>query len=268
MPQFEDSLGEHQFAYRRNRSTEYHLVELYDRARQALNDNKHVVIASLDISGAFDTIPHKPLLSSIRARGVHGYIYRYIHTWLTKRRFALRLASPQGYKHSRRCDVTRGLPQGGVLSPLLWLFHFDNLETLLRARRNRWKGRIREVVTHILIYADDVTYLVAHEDPQVAALAAQQCAKDIQEILKDHLGLHLSQGKSFNIVLSPGDFIHGLFRRAGDIPTATRNDLEQRENQLSRLNEDDDQMGHTPQGVFPSSLVPHLPFSTVSHVRI
>ena len=112
LPALEPTLGLRQFAYRQERGTEFHLLELYDFATKAEREGKQVYIASLDIAGAFDTVPHEKLSEALRRKGVEEHLYRYLWNWITKRRFKVRLASPQGNRYSSYCEITRGLPQG------------------------------------------------------------------------------------------------------------------------------------------------------------
>ena len=100
-----------------------------------------VFVASLDKAGASDAVPHKKLLEALRGEGVGESIYRYLWAWITKRRLKVRFASPQGNQYSRYYEITRGLPQGGVLSPFSWIVFFDQLEAGLEKKRAEWGGR-------------------------------------------------------------------------------------------------------------------------------
>ena len=69
------------------------------------------------------------------------------------------------------------------------------------------------VIYIILQYADDVTMIVAHEDPEILTLAANKAAEDVEENLTG-MGLKLSRPKSHNTVISPGNMVGGVFRRS------------------------------------------------------
>ena len=51
-------INSHQHGFRQNNSTESLLYELHDRIRNTLNNGKHAIIITLDLSKAFDTLNH------------------------------------------------------------------------------------------------------------------------------------------------------------------------------------------------------------------
>jgi len=73
-----------------------------------------------------------------------------IHTMLT----SIVVYSTMGSAHSTR-NVSRGTPQGGVLSPLLWALVVNKLLSLLE-----------EAGTKVVAYADDVVILLQGKFPQ------------------------------------------------------------------------------------------------------
>ena len=61
LPAIEPRLFKNQYAYRRPRGTEHHLVSLQDRIRRELLRGRLVYIISFDVAGAFDTVAHGQL---------------------------------------------------------------------------------------------------------------------------------------------------------------------------------------------------------------
>lgn len=57
--------------------------------------------------------------------------------------------------------VTCVLPQGGILSPLLWLMFFNGVTRTIEDRRGEVKGAIE--CSPGFIYADDITARIAEE---------------------------------------------------------------------------------------------------------
>ena len=84
LPQFEDKIDPHQYAYRRGCSTEMHLQELMDFLLEAQQKGWPAYVASIDVDGAFDTVPHASLLRTFEVSGVA------LRAWLNS---ALRLAA-------------------------------------------------------------------------------------------------------------------------------------------------------------------------------
>ena len=129
-----------QYAYQSGKSTEDALCALVKKAQESL-DNKGVTLATfLDISGAFDNATHESMIEAAVKRGVNPTGIRWIKSMLTNRRINATL-----YDASATILATRGCPQGGVLSPLLWIMVIHGL-----LRRLSDKGYYAQG------YADDV----------------------------------------------------------------------------------------------------------------
>ena len=62
LPLLEPKLNRAQYAYRRARGVEFHLLELHRFLQDATCRGRYVYLASLDIEGAFDTAPHDRIL--------------------------------------------------------------------------------------------------------------------------------------------------------------------------------------------------------------
>ena len=82
----------------------------------------------LDIQKAFDRVDHAILLDRLQAKGVKGAAWRWIRSFLTDRR--MRCVDNRYESHWQ--PVRYGVPQGCVLSPLLFLVFIDGLITTVR----------------------------------------------------------------------------------------------------------------------------------------
>ena len=58
------------------------------------SQENYTSISSVDVDGAFDTIPQKELLDTMESPGVSRQICRYLATWLSSRAFRVRLNTP------------------------------------------------------------------------------------------------------------------------------------------------------------------------------
>ena len=162
-----------QYAYCRQRSTETHLSEVRDFLREALSDDKFVYIAGADVNSAFDNVPHDLLVRTAEDMGISRHICRYMHNWLTRRIFSVRLQTPEGREHSSWRSIGRGLPQGGVLSPYLWLMHMNKILQRVGNERANCPEELEAVLAGDYIHADDILCALAHKDTQTVALAAR-----------------------------------------------------------------------------------------------
>ena len=111
--------------------TEFHLLQAYSFICEGLEAGRFVYVAAVDIEGAFDNVPHESLVDTLKKAQVDPFLCRYVALWLRCRLFCIRLRAPTGMHYSKWLPLSRGLPQGGVLSPFLWLLHIDPLATLI-----------------------------------------------------------------------------------------------------------------------------------------
>ena len=65
-------LSEHQFGFRRNRSTEHAILELSDKISKAIDKGEYTIGVFLDLSEAFDTVNHGILLKKLQHYGIRG----------------------------------------------------------------------------------------------------------------------------------------------------------------------------------------------------
>jgi len=144
-PIFEADLQTEQYAYRAERGA-------HDAVREVhrLLTTGHQNVIDADLSGYFDSIPHKELMKSVARRIVDRHVLHLIKQWLEAP-----VEEDDGHGHRRRTtssrDAGRGIPQGAPISPLL-----SNL--YMRRFILGWKqwGCERRWSAHIVNYADDL----------------------------------------------------------------------------------------------------------------
>ena len=141
----EPTLTPAQYAYRRARGTELQLAEIYDFAQAGNHDDLRVYLASLDTSRAFDTVSHHTLMRTAGGLDTDPYLTRFVERRLRGRQFSVRLASSAGPLLGTFKPGTRGLPQGGVLSPFPWLLHFMGLHAAVQREVSGSSGEMSEV---------------------------------------------------------------------------------------------------------------------------
>ena len=107
-------------------------------------------------------------------------------------------------------DISKGLPQGGVISPLLWLMYFNTVPQRLRAERQR-TGMPLEDFTDVL-YADDVTSVIKADTLEELTRRARLTMSIMQDIMRQ-IGLRINEQKTQNLLLDPTVLPRGSFRR-------------------------------------------------------
>ncbi len=138
-------LADHQHGFRKGRSTLTALQTIKDHIDKGLNRKKPVnrtVSVAIDLSKAFDTVDHYLLLKDINNLPLNAYIKRFLCGYLRGRQtYVLFRNSTSKYR-----KVKQGVPQGGVLSPILF--------NLYMSRMPSPPGNIK-----LVTYADDSNVL-------------------------------------------------------------------------------------------------------------
>ena len=97
--------------------------------QEARREGKELLAVTLDLKKAFDSVPHETLLKRMIEIGVPDHIVRFVDAWL---RGHVREVLAGGNDEERtQHPVRRSVPQGGVLSSLLFDIFIDSVLCLL-----------------------------------------------------------------------------------------------------------------------------------------
>jgi hypothetical protein len=119
----------------------------------------------LDFEKAFDSVWHKGLIVKLHNLHIRGNILKLIANFLSSRKVKLIVDKIKGT--TRNCGHY-GVPQGSVLSPLLFIIYVSDLfpRTQLTSSCSKY--------ANIYKYADDGSVAISHEDPKECHTIAQQ----------------------------------------------------------------------------------------------
>lgn len=137
-------LARSQHAYMKGRSTETALHEVVSFIEKGMNSKDYVLAAFLDIEGAFNNVKSESIRSALRSVKVKDYVINWIMNMLSTRTVSSTVGSSSCIK-----TVRRGTPQGGVISPLLWLLVVN---MILKPLENEG--------VKVVAYADDLVVMV------------------------------------------------------------------------------------------------------------
>ena len=97
-------------AYRECYSAQHVLIRLIEEWKENL-DNNHVVGGVLmDLSKAFDCIPHDLLIAKLQAYGFQESVIMFIYSYLSNRKQCVRINNTS----SSFKDIVSGVPQGSI----------------------------------------------------------------------------------------------------------------------------------------------------------
>ena len=118
-------LFDHQYGFRKARSTGDLLAYAVHAWSSALESSGESRVISLDISKAFDRVWHKGLLAKLPMFGLHHTLINWIGSFLSDRSIAVRVDGFLSNLHS----INAGVPQGSVISPVLFILFINDLLT-------------------------------------------------------------------------------------------------------------------------------------------
>lgn len=176
----EHIMDEWQNGFRRNRSTIDNLVKLTNDVHVGFATGKYTLAAFLDIESAYDRVDHTTLIEILKKKECPTMIVNYIINWLTDRTAKI----IRRFEKPAEGRVTRGLPQGSILSPMLYNIYTSDLG----------KGLDRSKIK-ILQYADDIVVYVTNSNMDINRKTLETA---IQTIIKNLrvIKLSLATGKT------------------------------------------------------------------------
>lgn len=111
-----------QHAFQKGRSTETVLHYIVSEAKKAIENKEFMISTFMDIEGAFDNITFDAINEHINGCNANTYVQAWIKFML-----ANRLITYSEMGRTMTVKAIRGTPQGGVLSPLLWIVVMNSL---------------------------------------------------------------------------------------------------------------------------------------------
>ena len=140
------------FSYREGKSTEDALHKVVHKIEKALEIKQVAVAMFLDIEAAFNNATFGGMKQVLVEKGVVMPLMQWITNSLQNRI----VLAQQGF-HKLSKLVTKGCPQGGILSPYLWNLIMDDLLRMFPDIHS----------TYVIVYADDVMILGIGIDEKV-----------------------------------------------------------------------------------------------------
>jgi len=189
-------LDPHQAAYRRGFSTQTALIRTLDEVRQAADSRKVTIAVFFDFSKAFDNVCHELLINKLRCLKFSSSSLRWFCAYLDHRMQAVQDVSNNIMSSFR--IVSKGVPQGSVLGPLLFVLYLSDFGEILRHCKYNF-------------YADDLM-IYLHAEPGDLTRAIEQLNEDIRHV-EDWAcrnQLSLNSDKTSAMILGTARYINNI----------------------------------------------------------
>ena len=125
-------LLDRQFGFRPGSSTQEAILTAVNDWHDILEGGGSVACVFLDLSKAFNSLPHDLIVNSLLSVGVCGILHTWFVSYLTNRKQRVVL---DGFS-SDTVKVTSGVPQGSILGPLLYILAVDTINRLPISRNS------------------------------------------------------------------------------------------------------------------------------------
>lgn len=157
-------LSRFQFGFTKGKNTVDAINSFISSIVKNMDKGKPSMGIFFDLTKAFDMVDHSALLDKLQLMGVRGISHSWISTYLKNRRQVVQIQYTDRNGYSRKAQssasqVIRGVPQGSVLGPILFLLFINDLPSIIS------NG-------NICLFADDTSLSISannHEELEVEA---------------------------------------------------------------------------------------------------
>ena len=110
-------------AYRKAYSSNHVLLRLLENWKKSLDNKNFVGTVLMDLSKAFDCIPHDLLVAKLHAYGLSEDTVTFIYSYLNRRKQGVKINNTESLFQI----LLSGIPQGSILGPILFNIFINDL---------------------------------------------------------------------------------------------------------------------------------------------
>ena len=185
-----------QHGFTKDKNTETSLCAFHEKIVDALYNKLFTLGLFVDFSRAFDCVDHELLLEKLNRYGIRGIPLKFFSSYLENWTQIVKLNN----MYSRKGEVDKGVSQGSILGPLLFIIFSNNLANYI--------GNISG--SHLVSYADDTNILLTEKSIKRLQLLTQNTYERIITWAENN-NLYLNKDKTtylpFSIQKITTDFI-------------------------------------------------------------
>ena len=175
-------LNESQSGFRKQRSTTDQLIRLSDSIIKSFGQRSSTLGVFLDFEKAYDMVWRKGVLYKAHKLGIGGNMFNFLLSFLSSRKIQVRIGSTL----SNALEVQNGVPQGSVISPILFLIAINDL---------------CPVGVETSIFADDTAFWISGKNVKSLYKSAQKALDYIQRWC-NNWGFKVSISKTSYVLFS------------------------------------------------------------------
>lgn len=202
-------LSERQYGFRQGKSTIGAIQDVVTSFKEAQIGNnfsrKIVLLVTLDIKNAFNSLRWEDVLNALEAFNVPVYLRRIFQSYLRDRKLLYETRDGEKVK-----NLTAGAAQGSILGPDLWNVNYNGLLKIEMPND-----------AHLVGYADDIAAVIAARDTEALQRKLNQVMRRTQEWLEAH-SLKLALEKTELVLLTRKHIRLEIPMLVGDISLTTK----------------------------------------------
>lgn len=176
-----DILPSIQSGFRTNHSTTTALMKVTNDLVQNIDKSQTTFLVLLDYSKAFDVINHELLIAKLHYFHIHPAVLAWFTNYLSGRSQIVKIDDVL----STDLTISKGVPQGSILGPLLFIIYTSDLPNILTSNCS------------MHLYADDAQLQIASDpqNPNVSIMELNENLVRVSEYSKNH-GMVINPNKT------------------------------------------------------------------------